>query len=294
MPLDIPDEFAPYLKTQLLSTIFSAIAYGIVIVLSANCFHLFQKKRGVYSNRMRIFLPIYILVMLFSSTWELVGSICLYMQTFTPVHASEFLYRPFGLLIAMCGADWFMIWRCLVLYQDIAKVPRVAIIVLLSLLSLASLVFGIAVFVEDVTFMVELIDAYAAFMSLSAFANIILATLIVFRLVYHQRNVRNALGAEHGSPYTNVITMCVESSALMVVASGLYASMYFWMDSPLGMNFMFDITPHICVISPLLIVYRVALGRAVPPTLRPSEQVMAQIRFNIALSNPSGQEIASV
>ncbi|KIM47135.1 hypothetical protein M413DRAFT_23397 [Hebeloma cylindrosporum] len=282
MPLDIPDEFAPYLKTQLLSTIFSAVAYGIVIVLSANCFHLFQKKRGVYSNRMRIFLPIYILVMLFSSTWELVGSICLYMQTFTPVHASEFLYRPFGLLVAMCGADWFMIWRCLVLYQDISQVPRVAIILLLSLLSLASLVFGIAVFVEDVTFMVELIDAYAAFMSLSAFANIILATLIVVRLVYHQRNVRNALGAEHGSPYTNIITI------------GLYASMYFWMDSPLGTNFMFDITPHICVISPLLIVYRVALGRAVAPTLRPSEQVMAQIRLNIPLSNPSGQGIASV
>jgi hypothetical protein len=44
--------------------------------------------------------------------------------------------------------------------------------------------------------------------------NIILAVLIIFRLVYHRRCVRNTLGVEHGSPYTNIITMCAESSAL--------------------------------------------------------------------------------
>ncbi|KIM47138.1 hypothetical protein M413DRAFT_63540, partial [Hebeloma cylindrosporum] len=85
------------------------------------------------------------------------------------------------------------------------------------------------------------------FILLSAFINIILAALIVFRLLYHRRNVRNALGAEHGSPYTNIITMCVESSALMVIASGLYTIMHFT-ESPLdGATFMFHIIPHICV-----------------------------------------------
>ena len=41
------------------------------------------------------------------------------------------------------------------------------------------------------------------------------------------------------------------------------------------------------VISPLLIVYRVAKGRATTTTLLPSEQEMAQIRFN---NPPSSQE----
>ena len=54
------------------------------------------------------------------------------------------------------------------------------------------------------------------------FIYIVLAALIVSRLVYHRRDVRNALEAEHVSPYTNVITMCVESSVLMVIFNGLY------------------------------------------------------------------------
>lgn len=246
---------------------------------------------------MRISLLIYILVMVLSSTWELLGSIYLFMEFFGAVDLSDILYRrPFGLLLAMCGADWFMIWRCLVLYQGVSRVARALILVLLSLISLASFACGVAAFVEDVTFGFKLRNAHPVFILLSAFINIILAALIVFRLVYHRRNVRNALGAGHGPPYTNIITMCVESSALMVIASGLYTIM---VCTPLcilrsrpwdGATFMFDIIPHICVISPLLIVYRVAIGRAVPPSLWKSEQVMDQIRFNVPLSNPSGQE----
>jgi hypothetical protein len=64
------------------------------------------------------------------------------------------------------------------------------------------------------------------FISLSTVANFILAALIVFRLICHQRHVRNVLGAEHGYLYTNVMTMCVESSALMVVTSGVCAVLY--------------------------------------------------------------------
>ena len=91
----------------------------------------------------------------------------------------------------------------------------------------------------------KLVHADPAFISLSALLNIILAALIVFRLVYHQRYVRDALGLEHKFPYTNIITMCVESSALMVIVGGLYIIVYFV--SPHGEYFMFNIIPHICV-----------------------------------------------
>jgi len=86
--------------------------------------------------------------------------------------------------------------------------------------------------------------AQVVFISLSTPVNIILAVLIVFRLVYLRRYVRNALGVEHGSPYTNIITMCIESSALMVVASSLYTILFFMsMDEILILN----VIPHICV-----------------------------------------------
>ena len=101
------------------------------------------------------------------------------------------------------------------------------------------------VLVHDTKFVDELAHAYPVFSSLSTLVNIILAVLIVSRLVYHRRYIRNTLGVEHGSPYTNVITMCVESSALMVIAGGLYTILYFV--SADGEGFIFDIIPHICV-----------------------------------------------
>ena len=159
MLLSIQDQIVlpPYFKTGLLSSIFSAIAYGIVIVLSGNCFHLLLEKRDVYPDRMRILLLIYVIFMLLS-TWNQIGSTSSLMWVFTtPLHSSVFLYRSFALpnTLTMWGADGFMtrililrqeprfimqlqIWRCLVLYENVSRGLRVGIIVLLSLISFAS------------------------------------------------------------------------------------------------------------------------------------------------------------
>jgi len=147
----------PFFKVELLAAIFSAIAYGIVTVLSGNCIHLLQKKRDIYPNRMRIILPIYVIVMLLSSTWRLIGSICTTINDLTSKDMNLFLYHSFGVPITVIvwGADGFMvriliifqeqrftmqlqIWRCLILYQHVSRGLRVGIIVLLSLMSLAS------------------------------------------------------------------------------------------------------------------------------------------------------------
>ena len=91
--------------------------------------------------------------------------------------------------------------------------------------------------------------AIMGFTSLSALLNIILATLIVLRLLYHGRRIRNTLGLEHGSPYTKIITICVESSALMVIASGLYPILWALpaKASTTAQGFMININPHIYV-----------------------------------------------
>jgi hypothetical protein len=102
----------------------------------------------------------------------------------------------------------------------------------------------------------KLMNAGKAFISLSTLANIILAVLIVFRLVYRRRYVRNALGVQHGSPYTNIITMCVESSALMIIVGSLYIILYLvqnysgtekYSGTVLMFDVVLDIIPHIFV-----------------------------------------------
>jgi hypothetical protein len=87
--------------------------------------------------------------------------------------------------------------------------------------------------------------AFPVSISLSALVNIILAVLIVSRLVYHRRHIRNTLGVEYGSTYTSIIIMCVESSALMVIVGGLFAGLYFFYGY--GETIMSEISPHIFV-----------------------------------------------
>jgi hypothetical protein len=151
----LPSHLPPYFKVELLGTIFSATAYGIVIILSGNCFHLLHKKRGIYSNRTRIILLIYIIFMLLCSTWSLLQSVLLTMAIITKKIPTFLLFFQLEFPLAMWGADGFMvriliihqeqsftmqlqIWRCLVLYQNVSRGLRVVIIVLLSVISFTS------------------------------------------------------------------------------------------------------------------------------------------------------------
>jgi hypothetical protein len=99
---------------------------------------------------------------------------------------------------------------------------------------------------KDVLKVKAILNAELVFILLSTFVNIILAALIIFRLIYHRRHVRSVLGAEHGSPYTNIMTMCVESSALMVITSGLCMALQFTTGPRLAW-IPYLLFPHICV-----------------------------------------------
>jgi len=102
MSLNIQDLIvSPYLKVDFLSSIFSAIACGIVVVLSGSCFHLLLKKQDIYANRMRILLLIYVIVMLLSSTWKQIGSIYIVMNDISSKDINLFLYRSFQVPIIM-------------------------------------------------------------------------------------------------------------------------------------------------------------------------------------------------
>ena len=105
------------LEVRMLGTFMSAVAYGIVIVLSGNCILLLHKTRAVYSNRMRIFLFVYATVMFLLSTLAIIQSIWgLALLTFhRPVNL--FRYPLYALVensistlpLTIWGADGFMV-----------------------------------------------------------------------------------------------------------------------------------------------------------------------------------------
>jgi len=87
------------------------------------------------------------------------------------------------------------------------------------------------------------------FILLSLLVNIILAALIVSRLICRRSHFRDILGSEHGSPYINIMTMCVESSALVVIFNGTYTALTFAQRRPdaYGALIPFQLLPHIFV-----------------------------------------------
>ena len=109
----------PRLKAQFLSTTFSAIAYGIVVVLAGGCFHLLLKKWDIYPNRKQIILPIYVIVMLLCSTWRLIGSIYQLMSVLTSKPINHYIFDSCGVPITLIvwGADGFMV-SILITYQE--------------------------------------------------------------------------------------------------------------------------------------------------------------------------------
>jgi hypothetical protein len=101
-----------YLELGMLGTIISAIAYSVVAVLSRNCSLLLQKKRGIYSNCMQLFLLIYVLVMFVFSTLVMIQSISrITLLIFRGVKSPNLAgySAPVMFPLTTWGADGFMV-----------------------------------------------------------------------------------------------------------------------------------------------------------------------------------------
>jgi hypothetical protein len=98
----------------------------------------------------------------------------------------------------------------------------------------------------------EVFISSTVFILLSLLVNMILAALIVSRLIYRRRHFQDIFGAEHGSPYINTMTMCVESSVLVVIFNGTYTALTFaqrqrQQPDAYGALILFQLLPHIFV-----------------------------------------------
>jgi len=116
--------------------------------------------------------------------------------------------------------------------------------------------------------------------------NLVTATLITLRILFFQRHIRKTIGLEPGdSPYMTVLALCVESSALIVVFSLIYFILYFQQAN--ASYIPMQLLVHVYVLSPLLIVYRVAHGKAATFRRRPSESgpSVSGLHFQIPSSN---------
>ncbi|TFK35715.1 hypothetical protein BDQ12DRAFT_611226 [Crucibulum laeve] len=90
--------------------------------------------------------------------------------------------------------------------------------------------------------------------------NVSITMMIVTRLFIHRRHLSRLLGSPNASPYTAIITILVESAALVVLCD-IFFLISFALNSWTG-NIGFQIWIQIQTIGPLLIIFRVGQGSA--------------------------------
>lgn len=75
--------------------------------------------------------------------------------------------------------------------------------------------------------------------------------MIVVRLVRHQSYLRKVLGPGHGSPYTRIMAMTVESAALLILVGIPYVFLVGY-QNPDGSMMLLSLLPQICVGLPFI------------------------------------------
>ncbi|KAF4612246.1 hypothetical protein D9613_003736 [Agrocybe pediades] len=263
------------LKLQALANVLEAIFYGISIALYINSMRaLIAPKRNSsrYSRKKQISLITFITYLIVSGTLAIGQTILSFMLTSVDTAAGSAIaivsgtksvfIEPIPLPLVIWGADGFMIWRCLVLYNSLSPMRRRILQTFLAVLALASFGTGILFFA---VLRGNNFDGGLIMIPFSVFANVTLTSLIVGRILYHRRSLGNLMGSGHASMYTWIVSICIESCVLILVFETTCLVLIFTND--IGAEIIMSILPHIFVISALLLVYRVAEGREMNTTV---------------------------
>ncbi|KAG1718563.1 hypothetical protein EDD22DRAFT_941914 [Suillus occidentalis] len=256
--------------------IVTGVLYGVVIVLAAMCWRSLWPRAqprgtGYKKNRFLLCYVAFLFVVgtiyvAFNAQITQMGFIDNRLYPGGP-SAYEEATSSAPLNTAFVVSDWcadlLMIWRCTVVYKDSGI--YYVIVGLGSLLYLGTLITGTLWLVivstpaqsESGWMSFSLLFPYLCF---SLAINIFISLLTVIRLLYHRHRISKVLGLGHGAIYASFASIIIESAAIYSTCSLLYLIPY-TLNSPVSYAFM-QILGEAQIIAPLLIIYRIAVGKA--------------------------------
>ncbi|KAH7924810.1 hypothetical protein BV22DRAFT_1129493 [Leucogyrophana mollusca] len=282
-----PDETSVQLATEtawLQGGIITGVAYGAVLVLFAMCFESLWVRMRTKSMRSRksVFLLIYVSAVfslgtiLFATNSQFIQLGFIDNRDF-PGGPSAYIEEMFSIpeniasnvtfVLANWCADSLMLWRCMVIYKDCKLPTRAVVVGVPSLMLVGSITLGI-LWLTQISSPSSSPSQNAAtgvnyttpYFALALAVNIVVTIMIVLRLLFHRHRITKALGPGHGSHYTSIAAMIVESASLYSVFSLLFL-IPFAVGSPVSNTFI-QILGEVDIIASLLIIYRVLQGKA--------------------------------
>ncbi|KAH7918948.1 hypothetical protein BV22DRAFT_887473 [Leucogyrophana mollusca] len=281
-----PDETHVQILTEkawFQGAILTGVAYGAVVVLAAMCLHsLCRRRRARDMTRGRsMFFLVYV------STIFILGSITFgtnaefaqlafvdnrnfpggpsaYQQEMFSLPVN--IVSDVALVLANWCADLLLIWRCTVIYRDCRPALKFCATAIPSLMFAGSLAMGSMWLVQtsspSTSFqnVQEGINYTVPYFGLSLAINVVVTSLIVARLLVTRHRLAKILGLSHGSHYTSIAALVIESASLYTAFSLLFL-VPFAVNNPVA-NVFIQVMGEIQIIAPLLIIYRVLAGKA--------------------------------
>lgn len=269
-------------KMWLQGGILSAVAYGVVLTLFTLNFCLLrerahQETHEISRRRQHWALLVYTCFMFILSTLTMASQAEMTQLGFIdnrdfPGGPAAYETVMFSIPISMLGnvcfqlmnwsADSLLLWRCFVIYRA-STTPIWIIMAIPGIMLLGSFVTGITYLVRISRFESGPWNSTAftliyGFTSLSL--NILLTLMISIRLYFHRRRVYKVLGKRHGSHYTSIISLLVESASIQDVIV-LFFLVPFALGSPVA-NIAMSTLVQVQTIASFMIIYRVAQGTA--------------------------------
>ncbi|KIJ94327.1 hypothetical protein K443DRAFT_134787 [Laccaria amethystina LaAM-08-1] len=226
-------------KTWLQGGILSAVAYGVVLTLFSLNFCLLREKarQETHENsrrRQRLALLVYTCFMFILSTLTMASQAEMTQLGF--IDNRDFPGGPAAYETVMFSIPISMLGNVLTGITYLVRISRL----------------------ESGPWHSTAFTLIYGFISLSL--NILLTLMISIRLYFHRRRVYKVLGKRHGSHYTSIISLLVESASIQDVVV-LFFLISFILGSPVA-NIALSTLVQVQTIASFMIIYRVAQGTA--------------------------------
>ncbi|KAF5317983.1 hypothetical protein D9619_012073 [Psilocybe cf. subviscida] len=312
-PLSQPTLIVPltFEEALLISVYLATTIYGINVVLALACLRpIANPKRARNSGSLALVFNGYIFIMACLATEATLEDALSSAANFKDrMSFTGNLCTPYALPLSILGADGFMIWRCYILYGALSGMKKHLLTAVLAILGCSSVGSAIWFWVADaagnVTFL-EQTGPEQGFLSLfsrsifalfvvTAAVNTSVSILIAARLLYgHHILSISQPGEKISSPYITAMAICVESSSMITVvaiAGAVSYSPFIGLISVSYMQIPRIIIPQVCVISPFLIMYRIAQGRG--STAARLEETLCTGSIAFGNAQQDGEEVIS-
>ncbi|KIJ16274.1 hypothetical protein PAXINDRAFT_180199 [Paxillus involutus ATCC 200175] len=259
-------------ETWLQGALLSSIFFGIEVTLAAMSFYCMFRTMGPSNRRANTGFLVYIsLLSALTTTAQGLSSRFIQMGFVTqrdyPGGPSEFFNAEYSTpsnlvaTILLVCSNWLMesllVWRCRVICSSLGGLLQIVMIVPYFLL-IATFVTG-GLFIRHILHSAPPTNYTLAYSGVSLLLNVTVTAIIAWRLMLHRRRMTNLFGPGHGSHYSNVAAMLIESASLYT-GFLLLIIIPFAIDSSIS-NIFQQVVAQVQSISSLLIIFRIAQGK---------------------------------